>query len=212
LDKRKKLKTQLLNYSIENVLRVRIEKSYRNDFDRYAVKPNELLIPNLPTSSTKPKLFKPGEKYLFYLDAITELKDGLVTFYIDPNGQTMPVSQAGDTIVFLERVHKLSLMREVLGYDRKDELIGGIIGGRAISLPKPEYPAEARTNKASESIHVYVLIDETGQVIRAKALCAQHADLALAAERAAMNAKYHPNQYQGNPIKAQGTITYNFTP
>jgi len=205
---------ELANYSVKNVIEIRIDKSYRNDFDRsrYALNRAEINVPNLQTEDSQAKLFKLGEKYLFYLNAITASKDDLVSFYIVPNSQTKLFSESDNTIAFLENVYKLDVMKDVLGFDGKDELIGGIISGKAISLPKPAYPDEAKIEKASEAIHVYVLIDETGQVVKAKALCVQHASLTKAAEHAALNAKFSPILVSGKPIKAQGIITYNFVP
>ena len=42
---------------------------------------------------------------------------------------------------------------------------GGVLNGKAISLPKPAYPAIARTAHASGTVVVQVLIDENGNVV-----------------------------------------------
>ena len=47
---------------------------------------------------------------------------------------------------------------------------GGILNGKALSLPKPEYPEAARAVKASGAVSVKVLIDEAGNVISAEAV------------------------------------------
>jgi hypothetical protein len=210
----KRNKFKLSGFSIQNLLRIRIDKAYRDDFGkRYAIKPDEILVPNLQSPAGSSKSFKVGEKYLFYLNAITELKDDLVSFYVDPNGQTAPVSEAADAMSFLENASKRNFMTEVLGYDAKDEIIGGgIIGGKAVSLPKPVYPDDAKKFLWRGAVRVAVLLDETGQVIRAKALCVDLDSVARSSETAALRSKYAPIMVSGKPIKVGGVIVYNFVP
>ncbi|MEZ5429323.1 MAG: energy transducer TonB [Pyrinomonadaceae bacterium] len=87
------------------------------------------------------------------------------------------------------------------------KIFGGVVNGKAIDLPKPEFPAEA-INAAGE-VKVQVLIDEQGNVVSAKALSG-HPLLQQAAEQAAMKAKFKPTLLEGNPVKVSGTITYIF--
>src|ERR1041384_1122044 len=47
---------------------------------------------------------------------------------------------------------------------------GGLLNGKAISLPKPAYPEEAKKDNAEGRVSVAVTIDEEGNVIDAKAL------------------------------------------
>ena len=42
---------------------------------------------------------------------------------------------------------------------------GGVLNGKATSLPKPPYPAAARAVRASGAVSVQVLIDESGRVV-----------------------------------------------
>ncbi len=46
---------------------------------------------------------------------------------------------------------------------------GGVVNGKAISLPAPPYPAAAKAVGAKGSVSVQVLIDENGSVISASA-------------------------------------------
>src|SRR5688572_17930094 len=46
---------------------------------------------------------------------------------------------------------------------------GGILNGKAISLPHPQYPAEARAAGIEGTVLVDVVIDESGAVISANA-------------------------------------------
>jgi TonB family protein len=86
----------------------------------------------------------------------------------------------------------------------------GILNGKAITLGKPTYPAIARAARASGQVVVRVLVDETGQVIRAEALSG-HPLLVAAAVKAASESVFVPTTLGGQPVKVSGTIVYNFT-
>jgi TonB family protein len=86
---------------------------------------------------------------------------------------------------------------------------GGVLNGKAISLPPPEFPAIARQAHASGSVTVQITIDEEGNVISAKAV-AGHPLLQAAAVSAAREAKFTPTRLSGQPVKVQGVLVYNF--
>ncbi len=86
---------------------------------------------------------------------------------------------------------------------------GGVLNGKAISLPKPPYPAVARAARASGTVTVQVTVDESGKVISARAVSG-HPLLQQAAVQAAYGAKFSPTQLSGQPVKVTGVITYNF--
>ena len=86
---------------------------------------------------------------------------------------------------------------------------GGVLNGKAISLPKPAYPPAARAVRASGVVQVQVLIDETGRVISASA-ASGHPLLQAAAVAAARGARFSPTLLSGQPVKVSGIITYNF--
>jgi protein TonB len=88
---------------------------------------------------------------------------------------------------------------------------GGVLNGKAISLPKPAYPAAARAVRASGAVQVQVLIDETGRVVSASA-AGGHPLLQAAAVSAARGARFSPTLLSGQPVKVSGIITYNFVP
>jgi len=88
---------------------------------------------------------------------------------------------------------------------------GGVLNGRAISLAKPEYPSEARANRAAGQVNVEVHIDETGKVIYAGATNG-NPYLRYAAADAACRSKFSPTLLSGQPVKVFGIITYNFIP
>jgi periplasmic protein TonB len=86
---------------------------------------------------------------------------------------------------------------------------GGVLNGKAISLPKPQYPAIARAAHASGTVVVQVLIDENGSVVSAKALSG-HPLLQAVAVSAARQARFSPTKLSGQPVKVTGVIQYNF--
>jgi protein TonB len=88
---------------------------------------------------------------------------------------------------------------------------GGVLNGKAVNLPKPAYPAAARAVRASGSVAVQVLIDESGQVIAANAVSG-HPLLRAASVEAAKAARFGPTLLMGKPVKVSGVITYNFVP
>ncbi len=95
--------------------------------------------------------------------------------------------------------------------DPPKQIVGGVVNGKALSLPKPPYPREARAARASGAVSVQVLIGEDGKLISAQAVSG-HPLLQFAARAAACAAKFSPTQLQGIPVKVSGVITYNFVP
>ncbi len=88
---------------------------------------------------------------------------------------------------------------------------GGVLNGKATSLPKPPYPAAAKAVRAGGAVSVQVLISESGSVISASAVSG-HPLLRAAAESAARGARFSPTLLSGQPVKVSGVITYNFVP
>jgi protein TonB len=86
---------------------------------------------------------------------------------------------------------------------------GGVLNGKAISLPKPAYPPIARAAHASGTVVVQVLIDENGNVVSAHAVSG-HPLLQGAAVGAARQARFSPTKLSGQPVKVTGVIQYNF--
>ena len=86
---------------------------------------------------------------------------------------------------------------------------GGVLNGKAISLPKPAYPANAKAANASGPVTVQIIIDESGNVISANAVSG-HPLLRQSAVNAARQAKFSPTLLSGRPTRVTGVITYNF--
>ncbi len=92
---------------------------------------------------------------------------------------------------------------------RRAPISGGVLNGKATSLPAPPYPPIARQAKASGTVAVQVTIDEYGNVIAARAVSG-HPLLQAAAVAAAQQAKFSPTFMMGEAVKVTGVITYNF--
>ncbi len=91
------------------------------------------------------------------------------------------------------------------------KISGGVLNGKATSLPKPPYPAAARAVRASGAVNVQVTISESGSVVSASAVSG-HPLLRQAAEQAARGARFAPTLLSGQPVSVTGVIVYNFVP
>ena len=110
-----------------------------------------------------------------------------------------------------EPVYNAEAVVTVTNSDGPKTLSGGVLNGKATSLPKPEYPAAAKAGKASGAVSVQVLVDVEGNVVSASAVSG-HPLLRAAAESAARGAKFSPTFLSGQPVKISGIIVYNFVP
>jgi protein TonB len=87
--------------------------------------------------------------------------------------------------------------------------VSRVLNSEALSLPTPNYPPLARNIRLQGRVIVQVLIDESGNVISAKATSG-HPMLIPEAQRAAMRARFSPTVLGDQKVKVQGVITYNF--
>jgi TonB family protein len=85
----------------------------------------------------------------------------------------------------------------------------GILNNRAIDLPKPVYPAEAKKNQIAGQVQVKVFLDESGKVISAEAVFGPES-LRAAAVAAAKRARFQPTIVDGAAVKVFGIVTYDF--
>ena len=110
------------------------------------------------------------------------------------------------------------------------EINGGILNGKAVNLPKPDYPEGAKAAGLEGIVYVNVVIDEGGNVVSAIADDQPRkvtrptkegesyveeqpvADILLrtAAEQAAWKAQFSPTLLNRVPVRVTGTIVYNF--
>ncbi|MFL6212238.1 MAG: TonB family protein [Pyrinomonadaceae bacterium] len=85
----------------------------------------------------------------------------------------------------------------------------GVLNGKAISKPQPPYPPIAKAARASGTVVVAIIVDESGRVTSAHATSG-HPLLQQAATQAAYQARFSPTLLSGQPVKVSGFITYNF--
>lgn len=83
---------------------------------------------------------------------------------------------------------------------------GGVLNGRALSLPTPAYPPIAKQMRASGEVRVQVAVDERGNVISARAVSG-HPLLRQSAETAARRSKFRTDHSQ---VPISGEVVYNF--
>ncbi len=85
----------------------------------------------------------------------------------------------------------------------------GFLNGRAVDLPKPDYPAEAKKNHIAGQVQVKVILDQQGKLISAEAVFGPE-PLRAAAVAAAKRARFQPTIMDGVPVKVFGIVTYDF--
>jgi TonB family protein len=93
--------------------------------------------------------------------------------------------------------------------EKRKPINGGVLNGKAIVLPKPEYPAEARSAGVAGTVAVQVTVDEAGSVVEAKAVSGPQL-LHQVSVNAALQARFSPTSLMGEPVKVTGVIVYNF--
>ena len=99
---------------------------------------------------------------------------------------------------------------QTLDAAKLDEIVtGGVLNGKSIKKPQPEYPAVAKSARAQGTVSVQITVDENGDVIEAHAVSG-HPLLRGAGEQAARRAKFAPTKLCGKPVKVRGIITYGF--
>jgi TonB family protein len=92
---------------------------------------------------------------------------------------------------------------------KKRVVSGGVLNGKAVSKPQPEYPEIAKAAGAQGVVTVQILFDEEGRVTEAKAISG-HPLLQQAAVSAARRARFSPTRLNGQPVMVSGVVTYNF--
>ena len=126
--------------------------------------------------------------------------------------------QSGDRQKAVEQYEVLKSMDAALAknlhgvIEGKSRIVpGGVLNGKALSIPKPNYPAAARAQRVSGMVSVQVTVNEEGRVIAATAVSGPPL-LQAEAVAAARQARFSPIKVEGKPVKVTGVITYNFVP
>jgi TonB family protein len=85
----------------------------------------------------------------------------------------------------------------------------GILNSRAMDLPRPAYPAEAKKDHITGQVQVKIIVDETGKVIFAEAQSGPE-PLRAAAVEAAKRARFKPLVEADVKLKFFGILTFDF--
>ncbi len=85
----------------------------------------------------------------------------------------------------------------------------GPLREQALKLAVPMYPATEKQARTEGMVTVQVTLDEEGKVVSAKATAGPRG-LRAASEDAAKRSKFKPVTVDGKPVKATGTVVYNF--
>jgi TonB family protein len=125
------------------------------------------------------------------------------------NGEVIEIGTTDLNTQDNENINTDSDADDLAGIDAPGVVKAGVLNDKAISLPKPPYPPIARQAKATGTVVVRVLIDENGNVIRARPISG-HPLLLSAATAAARGAKFPPRKVAGKPVKVSGVINYDF--
>ncbi len=108
-------------------------------------------------------------------------------------------------------VEKLGKVYGAAAGEEKAAARDSVLNGRAVSLPKPAYPAIAKAARAGGTVGVQIIIDEEGKVISARTVSG-HPLLFATSLKAACAARFSPTLLEGKPVKVTGIINYNFVP
>jgi len=85
----------------------------------------------------------------------------------------------------------------------------GVLNARGINIPKPPYPAAARSAGLSGQVVAVVVVDEAGKVIWARVISG-HPLLQASVKTVVCQARLKPIRVAGHFVKAKGVLTYKF--
>jgi TonB family protein len=159
---------------------------------------------NAPAVSGQPT--KPVElKTASSLPPQTSLSKLKVSGVTPPAGDLRSTASPSSRILVVENNEPPPAPRPLL-----KPVSGGVLNGKAVSLPAPTYPELARRMRTGGLVEIEVVVDETGKVISAHALSGPPS-LREVSEQAALRAHFSPTKLSGQPVKITGRINYNFT-
>lgn len=90
-----------------------------------------------------------------------------------------------------------------------EKVTSKVLISKVVSLPQPAYPVMAKQTRTQGTVNIQILVDELGKVISAQVVSG-HPMLNPAAKEAALRARFTPTVLNGQAVKIQGVITYNF--
>ena len=126
------------------------------------------------------------------------------------DGQDVALQQLSEGLAAITKEGRSGLT----GEDKKSyEQAEQMAFEKHLGLWSEDYRCKSDTNKNKTGglTEIEVLIDESGNVVRAKALCGNPI-FRSAAVKAALRSKFKPTMLAGTAVKVTGTIKYNFEP
>lgn len=178
----------------------------------------ELVEPPEPTSPAGPSTArKPGQKNTnstfkgdvsFSAATVAPARSGEP---VKPGKQT-DKGVKGEKYTVVRDYNRAAVSSGKPGYAiRGKRVSGGVLNGKALALPKPEYPRAASAVDVSGAVTVQVLVDVDGKVFSAYALSG-HPLLRANSIAAACKAEFSRVLLMDTPVKVTGVITYNYVP
>jgi len=147
-------------------------------------------------------LGRDGDKIFYHVVIISSDGDKSTATYVW-------VSATDGQILKTEKEERREKDESSTENEQRAAISGGVLNGKATSLPAPVFPAIARQAHASGAVTVEVTIGENGDVIAAHAVSG-HPLLQAAAVTAARQASFAPTRLNGEPVKVAGVLIYNF--
>lgn len=127
----------------------------------------------------------------------------------------MEVNESKERMAVSERINRIIAdpltpdIEPTVDLPQPRRLRGGVLNGKATYKAVPEYPAEAKRDRAQGTVLVTVTIDPTGKVSDARARCG-YTVLRKSSVEAAKRWKFTPTTLSGKPVEVTGTIVFNF--
>ncbi len=156
----------------------------------------------------------PSDRTEFYQTLATKFFD---SFKLTPVITTViggPIGSGSGTVTTgegeVDRMLRDMRERNRASSEKSIIVSGGVLNGKALSKPVPEYPKVAVAARADGVVEVHILIDEEGKVIGAQARSG-HPLLQAAAVKAAREARFGQTLLSGKPVFVTGLVTYKFT-
>jgi TonB family protein len=147
-------------------------------------------------------LGRDGDKLFYHVVIITGDGDNSAATYVW-------VSATDGQILKTEKEERRAKEEGALVREPGSAISGGVLNGKALSMPAPVYPEVAKAAHAAGNVTVEITIDEGGNVIAAHAVSG-HPLLQAAAVNAARQATFTSTRLNGEPVKVSGALVYNF--
>lgn len=156
--------------------------------------------------------FTVGEKYLFESARNqSQVTSDAGYYFIRPSDYVRPFAEAGELLDFLRSIKGHNEYEEVLGVNRGTPVHKSVPVDKNHHVARLVLSDEFKRSHTQGSARVLTLLDESGNIIKAKAVCVTEPGFAEAAEKAALASSFSPFVVNGKPVKSVKTMVYYFT-